>query len=406
MARLLPILTLLLALALPALAAGGPWQVRGTDLVGPDGRPVLRKGIGLGNWLLPEGYMWGFQRTTAPRGIEDTVAELIGPEAANEFWREYRERYVTGEDVALIARAGFDHLRVPIHFRLLTPEEHPSVWLEEGFLLLDRVIAQARQEGLLVLLDLHGAPGGQTGDNIDDSRGRPWLFESEASQDRVVEVWRRLALRYRDEPAVVGYELLNEPIAHYDDFKTLNPRLEPLYRRITAAIREVDPDKPILLGGAQWNTDFSSFGEPFDPQLLYAFHRYWADPSPKGLEGYLAVRDRMGRPLYMSESGENTDAWIAEFRQSLEGAGIGWAFWPYKKLEADSCVATVARPPHWDQVVAYADGARGGTFEEKRKARPSPRVAREALDGLLDNLRLSRCRVNPGYLEALGLQAP
>ena len=393
---------LFLALMAPVLASS-TLSVRGARVLGPDGKPVILKGMGLGNWLLPEGYMWGFARATSPRAIEDTVAELLGPDEANAFWRTWRERYVAREDLQLLKRAGFDHVRVPILYRQLTPEESPGVWLDEGFATLDRVVRESREAGLWVVLDLHGAPGGQTGDNIDDSRGRPWLLESEASQARTVDLWRRLAQRYRDEPTVVAYELLNEPIAHYDDFKSYNDRLEPLYRRLVAAVREVDPAKPIMLGGAQWNTEFGVFGKPFAPGLIYAFHRYWADPSPAGLAPYTAFRDRFGAPLYMSESGENTNEWIAEYRRTLEGAGIGWAFWPYKKLGSDSCVATVPLPPHWPAIVKYADHARGGTYEEKRKARPSPQVAREALGTLLEDIRLERCRVNAGYLQALGL---
>lgn len=398
------VLLLLVALLAPALAASSTLRVQGRQILGPDGKPVLLRGMGLGNWLLPEGYMWGFERAVSPRAIEDTVAELIGPDEANAFWREWRAEYVTRADLDLLARAGFDHVRVPILYRHLTPEEHPGVWLDEGFADLDRVVRQAKAAGLWVVLDLHGAPGGQTGDNIDDSRGRPWLLESEASQARTVEVWRRLAQRYRDEPTVVAYELLNEPIAHYDDFKSYNPRLEPLYKRLVAGIREVDPAKPIMLGGAQWNTEFGLFGKPFDPGLIYAFHRYWADPSPAGIQTYVAFGERVGAPLYMSESGENTDEWIARFRQTLEDAGIGWAFWPYKKLESASCVATVTPPPGWKAIVDYADNARGGTYEEKRKRRPTPAAARQALSTLLDNIRLERCRVNPGYLRALGMK--
>ena len=73
-------------------------------------------------------------------------------------------------------------------------------------------------------------------------------------------VWRRIAERYRSERAVLAYELLNEPIAPYNDWKKYNDALEPLYKQVTAAIRTVDSDHVIVLGGAQSNTAFGIFG--------------------------------------------------------------------------------------------------------------------------------------------------
>ena len=90
-------------------------------------------------------------------------------------------------------------------------------------------------------------------------------------------VWRRIAERYRSERAVLAYELLNEPIAPYNDWKKYNDALEPLYKRVIAAIRAVDPDHVIVLGGAQWNTEFGIFGPPFAPNLMYTFHKYWSE---------------------------------------------------------------------------------------------------------------------------------
>lgn len=119
---------------------------------------------------------------------------------------------------------------------------------------------------------MHCAPGGQTGDNIDDSFGYPFLFESPASQLQTIKIWRKLAEIYKDEPIVIGYDLLNEPIAHYFDKDKLNLTLEPLYKRITESIREVDKNHIIFLGGAQWNTNFEPFGPPFDDKLVYISH--------------------------------------------------------------------------------------------------------------------------------------
>ena len=54
--------------------------VKGRQIVGRDGQPLLLKGIGIGNWLLPEGYMFGFRRANSPRLIDEVICQLVGEE--------------------------------------------------------------------------------------------------------------------------------------------------------------------------------------------------------------------------------------------------------------------------------------------------------------------------------------
>ena len=74
---------------------------------------------------------------------------------------------------------------------------------------------RCRNAGLYLILDMHDAPGGQTGDNIDDSYGYPWLLENEDCQKQFVDIWVNIASRYKEEPVILGYDLMNEPIAPY-----------------------------------------------------------------------------------------------------------------------------------------------------------------------------------------------
>jgi len=339
----------------------------------------------------------------SPRQIEELVRELVGNEEAQAFWKGYREAWIAREDVQYLRKVGLNSVRVPFNYRVLTPEDQPGVWLEGGFALLDQVIAWCREEGLLVVLDMHCAPGGQTGSNIDDSWGYPWLFEDEAAQARTIEVWKKVAERYRSQTAVLGYDLLNEPIPHWSGLDKYNPALEPLYKRIVAGVREVDPNHVIFLGGAQWDTNFSVFGPPFSPNLAYTFHKYWNETTDASLRSYLDFGDRHDVPLWLGESGENTDEWVAGCVKLVERHGIGWAFWPYKKMDATSSMVSVGRPAYWDEIVAYA-AARTDDFEANFKIRPSLEHSRAALKGLVENARFRNARVNAGYVRALGMQ--
>ena len=396
----------LLAAAVPAAAAEAApvsrfVRVEGRELVAPDGKPLRLKGIGLGNWLLPEGYMFLFKKgAQSPRQIDELFSELVGPDEARAFWREFRKVWVTREDIHYLKKLGMDHVRVPFNYRILTPEEHPDVWLQDGFALLDNVVFWARDEGLYVILDMHGAPGGQTGRNIDDGWGHPFLFESEESQQRTIEIWRRLAERYKDEPAVLGYDLLNEPLPN--GYEALNPRLEPFYKKLVAAVRAVDPEHVIFLGGAQWDTNFSAFGPPFAPNLAYSFHKYWNQTDDASIRQFLDFREKHDAPIWLGESGENDDAWVAECVKLMDKHGIGWTFWPYKKLDSPRGIVSVTPPPHWEEITAYA-AARTWDFEANAKIRPSLEHSRAALRGLLENARFARVKVNEGYIRALGL---
>jgi endoglucanase len=378
-------------------------STRGKEIVTPDGRPLLLKGIGLGNWLLPEGYMFKFKTTNSPRLIEAAINQMVGEDDARKFWQTYRENYITRADIKFIKQAGFNSIRVPFSYRLFVSDSGGPKLEGPGYEPLDRLVDWCRSESLYVILDMHAAPGGQTGDNIDDSWGYPFLFESNESQQLTVDLWRKIAARYRNEPVVIGYDLLNEPIATYFDAASLNPKLEPLYRKIVASIREVDRNHVIFLGGAQWDGNFKIFGPPFDRNVVYTFHKYWFQVNEDAIAEYLAFREKYNVPVWLGESGENTDEWINSFRRLLEAHNVGWCFWPYKKLDATSCIASINPPEDWNVVVGFAEGPRT-TFEEVRKRRPPIEKARKVLREYLEQVKFANCRVNDGYLKGLGLK--
>ena len=382
----------------------GSAQFAHTDhqqIVDPAGKPLLLRATNLGNWLVPEGYMWLFEGgPQSPSEIRALVLELLGPEGSTAFWQKYRENYVTREDISFLHRAGFNAIRVPLHYSLFESDD------AESFKLLDRLIVWSRAEDLSVVLDLHAAPGGQTGTNIDDSPGYPWLFQSPQEQERLTAVWRRLATHYRDEPTVLGFDLLNEPIPHFPKLRPLNSTLEPIYQKLSVEIRKIDAHHILFLGGAQWDGDFSVFGKPFDANVAYTFHKYWTAPDESVLRQYIDFRERNDVPIWMGESGENTDEWIAQFMKALEKNNIGWAFWPYKKMEKPSAVVSIIAPADWAKIVEFAKLARGtGHAEERLKARPEQETLNRAFAELLENVRLQNCRVNAGYLRALGMKS-
>lgn len=239
--------------------------VKGENLIKPDGSKLYIVGTNLGNWLNPEGYMFNFKKTNCEWMINGMICQLAGPDFARAFWQAFTDHYITEDDIAYIASTGANTIRLPFNYKLFTREDYMGKNDEtEGFRMMDKTIEWCRKYGLHLILDMHDCPGGQTGDNIDNGHGYPWLFESEASQQLFSNIWRSIAERYKNEPVILGYELMNEPIATMFTKEVqakLNAKLEDMYKRATKAIREVDKNHIILLGGSQWNSNFEPFSD-------------------------------------------------------------------------------------------------------------------------------------------------
>ncbi len=385
-----------------ANAQTGFVHTQGKSLVDGSGKPLHLRGTNLGDWLVPEGYMLKFEGgPQSPQQIEALVQTLLGPEESQHFWQRYRANYVTRDDIQFLKQAGFNSIRIPFHYKFFA---HGST---EGFALIDPVVAWAHEAGLYVVLDMHCAPGGQTGANIDDSANYPWLFQSQPSQAEFLDIWTRIAAHYSTNPTILGYDLLNEPLPAIATLAPLHSLLEPLYKRATAAVRTVDPNHVIILGGANWDGDFTVFGPPFDKNVMYTFHKYWMPSKKEAIQPYLDFREKYNVPLWLGESGENTDEWVQDFRELLEKDHIDWAFWPYKKMDSGSSPVTFAAPPQWEKITYYA--SHGWAKDEKHsvlKERPTPEEIQAAFDGLLHNIQFAHSKPNPGYLKALGLTAP
>ena len=378
--------------------------ISGHDLITPQGEKLFIRGTNLGNWLNPEGYMFGFSKTNSARFINEMLCQLVGPDEAAEFWRAFKDNYITRHDIEFIASTGANTIRLPFHYKLFTDEDYMGLThSQDGFARVDSVVNWCRDNGLYLILDMHDAPGGQTGDNIDDSYGYPWLLESEASQQLFCNIWQKIADYYKNEPVILGYELLNEPIAPYfPNMEELNAKLEPLYRRATQAIRQVDNNHIILIGGAQWNGNFRPFKDgSYDQKLMYTCHRYGGEATREAIANFIHFRDSVNLPMYMGEIGHNSDEWQAAFSKVMQENGIGYTFWPYKKLDS-SCFMGIQRPANWDLIVQFAESPRT-TYKEIREARPDQTLARKILKDFIDNCKCRNNVPQEGYIRSLGL---
>jgi hypothetical protein len=372
-------------------------HVAGGQLLDGRGSPLVLRGVGLGNWLLREGYMWKFEPggPLSSRQIEAFVADLVGERAGAEFWRAFHDRFITEADIERIAAEGFDHVRLPINARVVQSDD--GELLEDGFRLIDNTIAWCRAHGLWVVLDLHGAPGGQTGTNIDDSpNGIPELYTSPAYTKLTVDLWRAIAERYAGETVVAAYDLLNEPIPN--EYQHLYPNeLVALYKEMTAAIREVDKVHTIMYEGSHWSTNWDIFTEVWDPNSILQCHKYWSPPDRPSVQRYVDRGRELGLPVYMGETGENNLEWLQAAFQLYDDCGMSWNFWPWKKIETLTSPCSVDAPAGWDRIVAYGQGI---------GPKPAVEESTAILNELLASFAPDACTYRGDVVNAMFRRAP
>jgi len=385
--------------------AAGFIHASGTKIIDGAGKEVFLAGWGLGNWLLCEGYMWGvfdnplFDR---PRRIEAVLRELAGSAYVEGFWPAFRANYITKADIARLAALGYNSVRVPFNWRLFMAEEPDEISFLDGpgsgFDLLDRCLDWCEEYGVYAFLDMHGAPGGQTGHNIDDSRDNlPRLFIDGDSWQKALALWRRLADRYAARGIVGGYDLLNEPLRTPVEKQGLSdtarylPRLKQFYREACAAIRSVDRNHLLSIEGHYWATRTEVFDTKYDDNMVIHFHRYFCPAEKAVFEEFCGLSQRLNLPLWLGETGENTTAWFASMCALARELGVGYNLWPWKKLNCTNSPYSIRPPEKWPLLLEFFGGGK----------KPSKKETIEMLDAFLENMLLTHCGENTELLKAI-----
>ncbi|MBS1371274.1 MAG: cellulase family glycosylhydrolase [Lentisphaeria bacterium] len=197
------------------------------------------------------------QKETKFRGV------MSGGDLSPAAFRELREVWN-----ANLMRYQIKRLKSEDH----TTKEGFRKIIERNLKELDEVIPIARQNGIRLLIDMHVGPG----TSLNELLSNKLSWEPEMQQ-LLADVWREIAEKYRDEPVIWGYDLLNEP-REENYVYTPDGGLDwnRLAEKVAKAIREVDPDTPIIVESAQWGSaaGFENL-VPIDvPNVIYSFHIY------------------------------------------------------------------------------------------------------------------------------------
>jgi aryl-phospho-beta-D-glucosidase BglC (GH1 family) len=381
-------------------------KARDTQIIDGKGNEVILHGMGLGGWMLQEGYMLQINHEGTQHSIKARIADLIGKENCDKFYDLWLQNHMTKSDVDSLAKWGFNSVRLPMHYNLFTlpiqeePVQDEQTWLNKGFEMVDSLIAWCKVNNMFLILDLHAAPGGQGKDaNISDyDETMPSLWESESNKQKTVALWRKLAEKYANEPTIGGFDLINEPNWTFEGKNkngledTLNQPIWDLYIQITQAIREVDKNHLIIIEGNGWGNNYRGFIRPWDNNMALSFHKYWSPNTYQTIRWIVGLREKYNMPVWLGESGENADKWFTDCISLVEKQDIGWCWWPLKKINSVVCPLMVVAPKEYKQITEYWNGD---------GPKPSRELSEEVLFKIAENLKSEYCRFNKDVIDAM-----
>jgi len=371
----------------------------GKRIVNGNNENIILRGIGTGNWMLMEGYMMKTQGIAGTQHeIRQKIENLIGTEKTDSFFTIWLENHFTSTDVDSMKAWGFNSVRVAMHYKWFTLpiEEEPvagqNTWINKGFIMIDSLLDWCSDNEMYLILDLHAAPGGQ-GTNADISDydpSKPSLWQSQENKNKTIALWHKLAERYSTEKWIGGYDILNETNWSFPEGN--NSQMRELFGNITSSIREVDTNHIIFIEGNSYANDFSGLTPPWDNNLVYSFHKYWSGTGANDLDWILSLRDTYNVPLWLGESGENSNTWYTDLISLCENNNIGWSWWPVKKNGLNN-VLSVKLNKEYEDLVKYWRG--------EITTAPTEYAAFYAIQKWSDNHRIENCIVQYDVIDAM-----
>jgi len=304
------------------------------------GDEVVLRGTNAGSWLVQESWMGA---TNAPdqRTIINTLTNRFGADRALGLLKAYEDSWWQEIDFDNVKELGMNTLRLPFgYFEMLNSD---GTLKATAFDRMDWFVQEAGKRGLYVILDMHAAPGSQNGKDHSGDISIPDkgnLFKNEENMAKTVFLWEKIADRYKGNPTIASYDLLNEPGG------ALGKEQWDFYDRLYKAIRAVDPDHTITIE-AIW--------EPYDlpsPDLygwknvIYSYHFYgWSNTNSSiSQKEFTNTKVPMVNemtnydvPLLVGEFSlfSNLQSW--DYALNLyEEQGWSWTTWSYKTVNQGS----------------------------------------------------------------------
>ncbi|CZT30148.1 glycoside hydrolase family 5 protein [Pseudomonas cerasi] len=368
--RLVLFTTLAAMTPIASAAADSFLQTSHHNIVDANGHTVHLKGFNLGGWLVMEPF---FSPIAADRdaarapiytdeySARRALATRFGESRERELFNAYQDAWVTQADLHRIADAGFNVVRVPLwwgQFFTLpkdssgnpSPADFDTAALDR----LERFVANARSAGLYVVLDLHGAVGSQSPAANTGQRSINRYWTDARAQEMTAWLWNAVAKRFKSNPGVAGYDLLNEPDARASKTEPWTKQdvaaVLQAYRSLYNTVRAADSDHIVFIEGTFKTWNWSALPNPSDEgwqNVVYEFHHYPIDANGQRIISINAINAKTDAAIadYQAHANYDVPGFVGEFnpqqtdpepwRHAIEQynqAGLSWAVWTYKSI--------------------------------------------------------------------------
>jgi hypothetical protein len=318
-------------------------KVAGTKIVDEKGVPGQLRGLNLGCWLVLEPHFLGMSFRDE-KSLWASLDQRIGKAKSAAVREAFRDAWITAEDFKNVRKLGLNHVRVPFAASLLEDDSAPGKYRPDGWKRLDGVVKWSEDAGIYCILDLHGAPGGQSNAEHTGQRDRNELWSKSANLQRTAKLWQAIATRYKGKKAIAAFDVLNEPMGAPDAQAMMSVQVQ-LFRTIRAA----DPKRLVIIEDGYKGLECFVPVPPREKSgLVYSVHVYPTltakDPTPQMHEAYfrekmprmLKEQARFGQPLYIGEwnvvqeSAGGPDM-MRKHVDAMGRAGWSWSMWIYKQ---------------------------------------------------------------------------
>ncbi len=309
-------------------------HTEGVNIKDGTGATVALRGVNLGGWLIQEAWMCPTEFDGYFQ-VLDIFTERFGEQGCKELIDVWEDNYITEEDFDNIKALGCNSVRLPFTWRTLQNSDYS--YKEDAFARLDWAIEECAKRQLYIVLDLHGAHGSQNGRHHSGQLVGE-LYSCPENMERTEELWVRIANRYKDNPWVAAYDLLNEPEGQPGE--SLGKAQKDYYKRLYNAIRTVDA-KHIITIEAVWEpTVMPNPQKEGYENVVYQYHFYGWD-NTNNYEYQKAFTNSKVLLLKLSY-GAGVPCYVGEFTyfglaESWDYAlnlynkqGWSWSIWTYK----------------------------------------------------------------------------
>jgi aryl-phospho-beta-D-glucosidase BglC (GH1 family) len=253
-------------------------NVSGDQIVNKKGDTVYLRGFGLGGMLHMENFINGYPANE--QSMREELLNVLGEKKYKLYFNTFLESYFNEVDAEYIHSLGLNLIRIPINYHQFEDDMNPRVIKDSAFIYLDKVIDLCAKYKIYTIIDLHALPGGQNQHwHSDNPTHRASFWDQKDYQDRALHLWEVIAERYKNQPWVAGYDLINEPA------EPTGKKVFPYYKRLYDAIKKIDPNHIMFLEGNTYATDFSMFTEVWD-NVVYTNHDY---ATPGFIDSYPGI---------------------------------------------------------------------------------------------------------------------